>query len=140
MEILGLITLVVFLTAIVLLTVQVFKLRNTNKKLALDVLQSDLDRELLYNKVVELLAEKDSKTIEQSDGFLKFISDSRDWAYQYIETVQGELKKFKVAVEPTLKYINTYGQTVDSPLLPMVKTISDAYDELSKMLPEDGEG
>ena len=31
-----------------------------------------------------------------TQNFIKFLSDSRDWAYQYIEDVQGGIKKFKI--------------------------------------------
>jgi hypothetical protein len=36
-------------------------------------------------------------SIEQTDGFVKFLSESRDWAFNYIEDVQSSIKSLKDA-------------------------------------------
>lgn len=41
---------------------------------------------------------------QANEDFLKFISDSRDWAYQYIEEVQAGLKTFIDEVGPQIDY------------------------------------
>ena len=47
---------------------------------------------------------------EQSDeAFLKFVSDSRDWAYQYIDDVQAGINKFVNDIEPEITYFDEYG-------------------------------
>ena len=40
------------------------------------------------------------------ENFIKFLSDSRDWAYQYIEDVQAGLKKFTDDIKPEIDYFN----------------------------------
>jgi hypothetical protein len=72
-----------------------------------------------------------------NESYVKFISESRDWAYEYIETVQEKLTTFATKVEPQLNYYNTYGQTVQGPHLILVKEISDAYEELKTIMPQE---
>jgi hypothetical protein len=83
--------------------------------------------------------EKNKTDKEQSnEDFLKFVSDSRDWAYQYIEDVQELLNKFITDIEPEILYFDTYGDLMSAePNYNSMKKISGAYKELKKMLPED---
>jgi Na+/H+ antiporter NhaB len=45
--------------------------------------------------------EKDaqSSSVEKTEGFLKFVSDSRDWAFKYIEDVQEAIEALRVAID-----------------------------------------
>ena len=72
-----------------------------------------------------------------NESYVKFISDSRDWAYEYIEDVQPKLTSFANKVEPQLNYYNTYGQTVQGPHIILVKEISEAYEELKTIMPQE---
>jgi hypothetical protein len=75
-----------------------------------------------------------------NEDFLKFVSDSRDWAYQYIEEVQSGLKLFIDEVGPQIEYYDKYGSAVDGMISPhdfALKKISGAYKELKKLLPDD---
>jgi hypothetical protein len=83
---------------------------------------------------------KQNKTDRErsNEDFLKFVSDSRDWAYQYIEEVQELLNKFITDIEPEILYFDTYGDLMSAePNYNSMKKISGAYKELKKMLPED---
>lgn len=80
---------------------------------------------------------------QASEDFLKFISDSRDWAYQYIEEVQSGLKSFIDEVGPQIDYYDHYGAAVDGMVAPhdfALKKISSEFKELKKLLPEDYDG
>ena len=82
----------------------------------------------------------ESKTDKQQadEAFLKFVSDSRDWAYQYIDDVQEGLNKFVTDIEPEIAYFNEYGEVGSAyPHYHSMKKISGAYKELKKLLPED---
>jgi hypothetical protein len=83
--------------------------------------------------------EKNKTDKEQSnEDFLKFVSDSRDWAYKYIDEVQASLNKFITDIEPEILYFDTYGDLMSAePNYNSMKKISGAYKELKKMLPED---
>ena len=67
---------------------------------------------LTYNALREVLDLKEEayKTEEDihKENFIKFLSDSREWAFGYIEEVQNGLKKFISEVEPELEYYNHY--------------------------------
>lgn len=72
------------------------------------------------------------------ESFIKFISDSRDSAYKYIEDVQKCLNSFIVNVEPEIDYFKKYGDIIAmEPNYNSLKKITEAYDELKKILPED---
>jgi hypothetical protein len=73
-----------------------------------------------------------------NEDFLKFISDSRDWAYTYIEDVQASLDRFITEIEPEILFFDQYGDLMSAePNYNSMKKISGAYKELKKLLPED---
>ena len=77
---------------------------------------------------------------QANEDFLKFVSDSRDWAYQYIEEVQSGLKSFIDEVEPQMDYYDHYGAAVDGMVAPhdfALKKISSEFKKLKSLLPED---
>jgi hypothetical protein len=88
---------------------------------------------------------KSTKTKEDSDesihkeNFIKFLSDSRDWAFSYIESVQKGLTKFVSDVDADVSHFDEYGDalSMSRPDYPSMKNISKAYKELKTLLPED---
>jgi hypothetical protein len=104
-------------------------------------------RTIVLSKKVELLSKKlivsryslpEEKQIAE-DSFFKFISDSRDWAFEYIEEVQGALLAFQKEVGPLISYFDTYGDVLSNerPDYKAMKTISDEYKKLVSILPEE---
>lgn len=79
--------------------------------------------------------EKDNDV--HKENFIKFLSDSRDWAYEYIEDVQSGLNKFVNAVDADISYFDEYGDvlSVERPDYTAMKNISKAYKELKTLLP-----
>jgi MoaA/NifB/PqqE/SkfB family radical SAM enzyme len=74
------------------------------------------------------------------ENFIKFLSDSRDWAFGYIEEVQTGLTKFVTDIEPEINYFKEYGDVTSmQPNYYSLKKITDAYDELTKLLPKEEE-
>ena len=72
------------------------------------------------------------------ESFIKFLSDSRDWAFDYIETVQKGLSAFVEKVDKDIEYFNKYGEAMPTqPSYDLLKNISEAYEELKKLLPDD---
>lgn len=63
------------------------------------LMQTVLDKTTLEKKFTEYLQGIDNKDIEQTQGFVKFLSESRDWAFKYIEDVQVSIESLKSAVE-----------------------------------------
>lgn len=83
--------------------------------------------------------ETDDKNLNTNEGFVKFLSDSRDWAFAYIEEVQSILNKFVNEVGPDIEYYRSFGQAVDGPHNETLDKISKAYAELEKVLPKKDE-
>jgi len=94
--------------------------------------QEVVDKISISNKLAAMVSEKNSDTLQQSDGFIKFLSESRDSAFKYIEDVQKELDTFIKDVGPV---VNAYREvsTEDAGS----QKIIEAYDNLAKFLPEE---
>ena len=112
--------------------------------LSLYLVQVKKNREIIANTLNLLLIQQslndENKTDEEksNEAFLKFVSDSRDWAYQYIDDVQESLNKFIIDIEPEIAYFDEYGVVGSAyPHYHSMKKISGAYKELKKLLPED---
>lgn len=85
--------------------------------------------------------EIDKKDLDTDrENFIKFLSDSREWAFEYIESVQSGLKKFLEEVQPQIDHYNKYGIVVEGMISPhdfALKKISKELEELKKLLPEE---
>ena len=94
-----------------------------------------------YKKFID--NEIDNKISNQdvhNENFVKFLSDSREVAYNYIEEVQSGLNKFVSDVEPEINYFKEYGDIIAmQPNYKSLKKITEAYEELKKLLPKDEE-
>jgi hypothetical protein len=74
------------------------------------------------------------------ESFIKFLSDSRDWAYQYIEDVQNGLNSFIKEVEPSINHFDNFGIVVEgSPHHQSMIKISQEFKKLKKLLPEEND-
>ena len=83
------------------------------------LIQSEIDKIALLDHISKLSEKNQALEIQQTDGFLKFISESRDWAFNYIEEVQSAIVELHQAME-----------TSDS------GKIDEAYNRLVKFLPD----
>jgi hypothetical protein len=125
-ELIALISLTALFTYLIIYNVM---LRYAAKKATAQVVQAKIDKLALYGKIDEL--QKEAKLSTQgSDGFLKFVSQSRDWAFGYIEEAQRAIKDFQLVATPVL-----YKKSGD----PELKEVISAYEKLLKMLPEESE-
>ena len=104
-----------------------------NTKLKANLNQSILDNDIIGNKLYESVA---NKNVEGSEGFLKFVTQSRDWAFEYIESVQSALTDFVETVGPTMEYYDKFGRINETPSM---NTVFEAYIKLIKILPETNE-
>lgn len=102
------------------------------------LLQLEIDKNVLSTKLAEAYSADLIKKDESSEAFLKFISESRDVAYTYIENTQAILNKFIKDIEPEILYFDEYGVVGTAyPHYHSMKKISGAYKELKKLLPKD---
>lgn len=56
------------------------------------LIQSIMDKEELLKKFEEFVNDQSVRAVEETDGFVKFISQSREWAFEYIENVQKAIQ------------------------------------------------
>lgn len=126
----------VFALVTSILIVDNIRIRVRKKRVLEELLQQTIDKTALLGYLDKLTAENDSKTIEQTEGFLKFVSDSRDWAFDYIEQVQEGLSGYIDKVDADMQYMEKYGVLVEHPLQESLNRISEAYKELKKLMPE----
>jgi predicted RNA-binding protein with PUA domain len=87
--------------------------------------QADIDRLLLARRLEQELSTKESTKLEQTEGFVKFLSESRDWAFKYIEEVQAAIVELGV-YEKNIVVDKTVTKAVE------------AYSNLKKFLPNEG--
>lgn len=82
--------------------------------------QLRVDMNVYFEKLIEMMDDQDSQAIEETQGFLKFISDSRDKAFEYIEDVQQALLAYDIAL------------SMDD-----AQVLNEAYKKLISFLPKD---
>ena len=107
------------------------KVTSQYKKLFIDM--------MVLEKLINDIEESKIKTDESvhKENFIKFLSDSRDWAYQYIEDVQAGLNNFINETAPEINYFKEYGDISSmTPNYYSMKKITEEYEKLKTLLPE----
>ena len=134
---------VVFTTLSICFAISYLIILRQSVKLKRDLAKLFIEKTLLQ-EYVDLT--KSTKVKEQSDDsihkehFIKFLSDSRDWAYQYIEDVQSGIKEFIDAVNPDLLYFDEYGEVGSAyPHYKAMVRINNAYKKLKTLMPKEEE-
>jgi len=131
--------LIIFIVGMVLITFftyAVIALSLRNKMLQKDVAQGLIDQFALMQKLEEASRNTDAKKIEETEGFLKFVSQSRDWAFQYIERVQVAIKNFQDIFHPiAVQYYKDKEQPIDQEEF---GKLFEAYKKLVEELPDEG--
>jgi hypothetical protein len=118
------------LSILSVLSMKLRALKNSVKKLS-----------AAYSKIETLMSSKTKLDNDaHQESFIKFLSDSRDSAFEYIEEVQSGLSKFINDIKPEIQYFKEYGDfTSMQPNYFALKKITAAYEELTKLLPKEEE-
>ena len=78
---------------------------------------------------------KNDSEIHQ-ENFIKFLSDSRDWAFKYIEEVQKGLESFMLNIEPELINFNEYKDNYkETEYYNFMIRFLKEYENLKKLMP-----
>ena len=126
------------LSIVIFFTLAVDNVRQRLRVSRLDkeVNQSIADYIALSGKMEEVVKNTDEKKIEQTEGFLKFVSESRDWAFQYIERVQIAIKNFQDIFHP---FAREYYKDKEKPVSQdEFGKLFQAYKKLIEELPDEG--
>lgn len=110
-----------------ILLVVSFSLSVKNRKLSKLLFKSNVDNAALREKLAELTARGEHKKLEQTEGFVKFISESRDWAFNYIEDAQKAIAELK-------EYFEMVGFAEDEA---QRAELTDRINHLTSLLPKD---
>lgn len=97
---------------------------------ALDrILESTINENLLLSQLEKALQKIEEKPVESSDGFIKFMTDSREAAFSFISEIQEATKQFR----------NDIGEIENSPRKSKdIKIMLEAFSKLEKkILPND---
>jgi type II secretory pathway component PulJ len=106
-----------------------FMQRQRQKRISSQHLQALFDLQLMKKELERAATEINNTKLEKDDGFVTFLSQSRDWAYEYIASTQETISKFNSDME----------QTLESDLKPAQKLakVKVILAELKKILPEE---
>lgn len=88
---------------------------------------------------------KETETTDESkildihqESFIKFLSDSRDWAFEYIDKSQKQIKEFVDTADKHFAFFDSYGVLTEGQLFyEDMKVISEEYKKLKSLLPEE---
>jgi hypothetical protein len=83
---------IIYILAMSGLIILYVKEKFAHKKNLSLLVQSIMDKEELLKKFEEFVNDQNIKAIQETDGFVKFISQSREWAFEYIENVQKAIQ------------------------------------------------
>jgi hypothetical protein len=128
---------IIFAASLLLFSIVLFELfrsKQKNKAATMLVAQMIIDQKILENKIIEL-----DKVVhsQEKEHFLKFLNESRDAAFQYIELVQKTILDFIESVSPGIEYFNEYGAAFPTPYDKQLNNMSIELEKLKKLLPEE---
>ena len=72
------------------------------------------------------------------ENFIKFLSDSRDWSFSYIEDVQNKINKMITDLKADVEYFEKFESLYDGhPSYDILKNFVKSYKELEDLLPKE---
>lgn len=122
------------ISLIIYLFVENVKLKKTSSKLISDLFSEIMEKSILSKQLKE---EVSKQNLVGNEDFVKFISESRDVAYKYIEDVQKGIREFVDSVEPDILHFENYGDVIHTPLHESMKKISKEFKKLKTFIPEE---
>jgi hypothetical protein len=118
----------IFISVFIFTLLKSFQLYIKLDNLQTKLLQAHIDKNIILEKT----------KIENTDSFLRFVEQSRQDAFKYIEEVQKSLTKFISDIEPEINHFKEYSDLMSmAPNYYSMKKITSAYEELRKLLPEE---
>lgn len=120
---------IIYMVVVGLLSILTIFLAIRMVKLARINAQLEVDRNVYFEELSKHLATQDSQAIEETQGFMRFISESRDKAFEYINNVQEALEEYRrIADIVPLSHDMTVEQAEE---------LSRTYDNLMDFLPKE---
>lgn len=123
----------IFIFIFIFNIMKLIKLNIENTKLKVQMINLVQENQVFKT----LLDQKDSAHVEKTEGFLNFVTQSRDWAFEYIEDVQKVVNKVIDDTSSTVDYHNKFGSMEIEPYATQISTLVTAIEELKFLLPNE---
>ena len=110
------------------------KINKINKSFTKLIISHKSLQHFVDNNNIEFKNEDDI----HKENFIKFLSDSRDWSFSYIEDVQTKINKMIIDLKPDVEYFEKFGLLYDEhPSYQMLTNFVKSYKELQDLLPKE---
>ena len=110
------------------------KLNKINKSFTKLIISHKSLQQFIDSNNIEFKNEDDI----HKENFIKFLSDSRDWSFSYIEDVQTKINKMIIDLKPDVEYFEKFGLLYDEhPSHQMLTNFVKSYKELQDLLPKE---
>lgn len=119
-NILDIIATIIATALIVVLVADNIRFRIKHRNALMSIVQAEIDKMAILSKLDESVKENE---ITKSDGFVRFLSESRDAAFSYIESAQEDLSIFIEKSDHIFKNIAD-------------KDAQAAYEKIKELLPK----
>ena len=96
-------------------------------------LESSIEKALITEKLESEFLKNSKNASSDEQGFVNFLSQSRDWAFEYIESVQEKIKDFESEVLPIINSLEK--ESIEDFKLSTIK-MAESSKKLIKLLPE----
>ena len=123
----------IFLVFITLLSISTIKTKIKNVELLEKFLESSIEKALITEKLESEFLKNSKNASSDEQGFVNFLSQSRDWAFEYIESVQEKIKDFESEVLPIINSLEK--ESIEDFKLSTIK-MAESSKKLIKLLPE----
>ena len=104
------------------------------------ILQMQLDATTANSFLLDKLKDKDKEESVKTDvqeGFINFLNQSRESAFEYIENVQSTLGNVVTDLSPIVEFHDKYGAIFDTDTRNQMQVVSSSFRELKKLIPEE---
>ena len=114
--------------------ITLFKINKINKSYTKLIISYKSLQDFVDNNNIEFKNEDDI----HKENFIKFLSDSRDWSFSYIEDVQVKINKMITDLKSDVEYFEKFGILYDGhPSYEMITNFVKSYKELQDLLPKE---
>jgi len=104
------------------------------------ILQMQLDATTTNSFLLDKLKDKDKEESVKTDvqeGFINFLNQSRESAFEYIENVQSTLGNVVTNLSPIVEFHDKYGAIFDTDTRNQMQVVSNSFRELKRLIPEE---
>ena len=104
------------------------------------ILQMQLDATTTNAFLLDKLKDKDKEESVKTDvqeGFINFLNQSRESAFEYIENVQSTRGNVVTDLSPIVEFHDKYGAIFDTDTRNQMQVVSNSFRELKKLIPEE---